>query len=165
MITKKIKEYSNRQRIDINKSDGFTRGEDVVIIPVQKFDEIKQNILDLQSNLSAKDNEIQLLKNQEQNLKEIIEDVTAPIYERHKKEMENKDNQIKQLENQIKALQRIASQYNIQMSGLSAIDVVFRKKHKDLIDDFNNNIWIVNQDNQVEDVDLKKLPGNDDQEQ
>ena len=165
MIVKTIKEYSKRQRIDLKKSDGFTPGEDVVLIPVQQYDEIKGTILELQNNLSAKDNEIQMLQSQEQNLKEIIEDVTNPIYEKHQKELEKKDKQIDELMLQIKALQKLSSTYSIRMSGLSAIDILFRKKHKDLIDDFNNSIWIINQDNQIEDVDLKKLPGNDDNEQ
>lgn len=167
MITKTIKEYgkTKRQRIDVNIGDGFNPGDEVVLVPVSEYDGIKQNILNLTSQLrttenklAAKNEEIQIYKNQEQNLKQIVEDVTAPI----KKELEDKDNEIKQLELQIKVLQRMASQYNIQMSGLSAIDILFRHKHKDLIDDFNNNIWIINQDNQVGNIDLKKLPGKDD---
>ena len=164
MIVKTIKAYgkTQRQRIDLNNGDGFTPGEDVVLIPVIEYDGIKQNILNLTNQLRNTENKLQYVQeqqeNQEQNLKQIIEDVTAPIYENHQKDLEKKDNEIKQLKLQIKALQQISSKYNIQMSGLSAIDILFRKKHKDLIDDFNNNIWIINQDNQVEDVDLKKLP-------
>ena len=170
MIIKKIKEYgkTKRQRIDLAKSDGFNADEDVVIIPVNEYDGIKQNILNLTSQLrscedkvTAKDSEIEIYKDQEQNLKQIVEDVTAPIYKNHKKEIEKKDNEIKQLQDQLKALQQISSNYNIRMGGLSAIDIVFRKKHKDLIEDFNSKIWIINQDNQVEDLDLKKLPGKD----
>lgn len=180
MITKTIKEYgkSQRQRIDVNKSDGLSTGEDVVLIPVTEYDKIKQNIMNLtrqlrscEDKLSAKEDEIKIYKDQEQNLEELIKNAITPIdnhYQKqlsdirkdHKKELENKDNEIKQLELQLKTLQRIASQYNIQMGGLSAIDMLFRKKHKELIEDFNNNIWIINQDNQIEDVNIKKLPGN-----
>ena len=182
MITKTVKEYgkSQRQRIDINKSDGLTTGKDVVLIPVTEYDGIKQNIMNLTSQLrscedklSAKEDEIQIYKDQEQNLEELIQNAITPIdnhYQKqlsnidkeYKKQLENKDNQIKQLENQLKLLQQISSQYNIQMGGLSAIDILFRKKHKLLIDDFNNKIWIINQDKQVEDVDLKKVPGSND---
>ena len=169
MITKTIKEYgkSQRQRIDVNKSDGLSTGEDVVLIPVTEYDKIKQNIMNLtrqlrscEDKLSAKEDEIKIYKDQEQNLEELIKNAITPIDEHYQKELKNKDDKIKQLELQLKTLQRIASQYNIQMGGLSAIDMLFRKKHKELIEDFNNNIWIINQDNQIEDVNIKKLPGN-----
>ena len=174
MITKIVKEYgkTKRQRIDINKADSLATNSEVVIIPISEYDGIKQNILNLTSQLrtaedklSAKEDELQIYKDQEQNLKQIVEDVTAPIYENHKTELENKDNEIKQLQDQLKALQQIASTYNIQMGGLSAMDILFRKKHKELIEDFNNNIWIIGNDKQVEDVDLKKIPGSDDSKQ
>ena len=169
MITKTIKEYgkSQRQRIDVNKSDGLSTGEDVVLIPVTEYDKIKQNIMNLtrqlrscEDKLSAKEDEIKIYKDQEQNLEELIKNAITPIDEHYQKELKNKDDKIKQLELQLKTLQRIASQYNIQMGGLSAIDMLFRKKHKELIEDFNNNIWIINPDNQIEDVNIKKLPGN-----
>ena len=47
MIEKVVKEYgtkSKRQRIDINKSDNLSSGETVVLIPVDEYNGIKQNI-------------------------------------------------------------------------------------------------------------------------
>ena len=112
MLFKQVKEYSKRQRIDINKSDGLTPGEEVAIIPVKKYEELKAELLELQENIKQKDNEIQLLQKQDQNLKEIIQDVTAPIYENHKKELQKKDSEIKQLQVQLELMKNKTSQYN-----------------------------------------------------
>ena len=46
------------------------------------------------------------------------------------------------------------------MNGLSLIDMVIRKKHKKLIDDFQEKIWIDNNMDRVTDVDV--LPGSED---
>ncbi len=173
MIVKEVKEYgtkSKRQRIDLNKKDGFAPGDEVIIIQKDKFDEIKEDILELQSELIVKDkdieiykNRIDILSNQEQrqdlNLKEIIQDVTTPIYENHKKELENKDNEIKQLKLQLKSLENKTKQYNLDMMGLNTIDVLFRSKHKHLIQKFNNEISLIIDDPKIVEVDTPGLPG------
>lgn len=182
MIIKKIKEYGNktkRQRIDLNKSDGLTPGSEVVLIPVEKYNSIKQDILDLQNELMTARNEsemaaevnanlekqIQSLKDQEINLRQIVEDVTAPIDKRYKKQLESKDKEIKQLKRQLNTLKAKTTQFNLELMGLNTIDMLFKHKHKKLITDFNDEITIVGDDPNIIDADTKKLPGNDDQEQ
>lgn len=169
MIHKKIKEYSNRQRIDLNKKDGFDAGADVVIMTAKEYDGIKQNILNLTSQLrttenklSAKDDEIAIYKNQEQNLKEIIADAITPIDKHYQKELSNKDNEIKQLQVQLKAMQDKTNQYNLDMQGLNAFDLLIFRKHKKLIKSYNEDIAIIGVDPKIIDADAKAIPGADD---
>lgn len=172
MIHKKVKEYSNRQRIDLNKKDGLDADAEVVIMSASEYDGIKQNILNLTSQLrntenklNAKKDEIQIYKDQEQNLKEIIADAIAPIDEHYKKELSIKDKQIKQLQMQLKALQVKTNQYNLDMQGLNALDMFIFRKHKKLIQKFNDEIAVIEDEPKIVDADAKAIPGKDNQEQ
>lgn len=171
MIHKQVKEYGNkskRQRIDLSKKDGFDADADVVIMTTKEYDDIKENILNLtrqlrttEDKLTAKNDEIEIYKNQEQNLKEIVEDVTAPIYEKHQKELSKKDNEIKQLQVQLKALETKTNQYNLDMQGLNAIEILILRKHKKLIQKYNDEITLFGVDPKIVDADAKALPGKD----
>ena len=160
MLFKQVKEYSQRQRINLNKDDGLKPGDNVVVLTANEYDNIKKDIMQLQDQAIKLENENQLLKNQEQNLKEIIQDVTTPIYENHKKEMENKDLQINQLTNELNALQIKINQYNLDMQGLNLIDIAILRKHKKLIQDFNNTLSIGLTPGAIDiDADAKAIPG------
>lgn len=158
MIFKEVKEYSNRQRIDLNKKDNLKPGANVVILTDDEYNNIKKEFLELQEQYKILENQIQMQQDQEHNLKEIIENVTAPIYENHKKDLANKDLEIKQLTDELNAIRKSCSQYNIELMDLNAIDIIFRSKHKKLIKDFNNTIF-VNMEVAPIDADAKTLPG------
>ena len=159
MIKKEVKAYgkSQRQRIDFNKGDHLEVGQEVIILTNQEYEEL----LECQSELQKVKNELIAMQNQEVNLKELIQDVTAPIYENHKKELQNKDKQINQLQDKLDALKKIFNQFIISITSLSAWDIFFRGKHKDLISDFNSRIWITTKDNEVEDMDQPAIPGDE----
>ena len=159
MIKKEVKAYgkSQRQRIDFNKGDHLEVGQEVIILTNQEYDEL----LECQSELQKVKNELIAMQNQEVNLKELIQDVTAPIYENHKKELQNKDKQINQLQDKLDALKKIFNQFIISITSLSAWDIFFRGKHKDLISDFNSRIWITTKDNEFEDMDQPAIPGDE----
>ena len=161
MLFKQVKEYSKRQRIDINKSDGLTPNADVVILTVQEYDEIKNRLLVLQDKLTASEKEVQLLQRQEQNLKEIIQDVTAPIYENHEKELEKKDDMINDLQVQLELLKNKINNYNLDLMGLNAIDMIIFRKHKKLIKDYTEEFTLVGLDQEVINADSKALPNKD----
>ena len=171
MLFKKVKEYSKRQRIDINKSDGLTPGEDVAIIPKQKYDEIKQDILDLQNELMTARNEsemlqeinnnlekqIQDLKDKEVNLQQLIKDAVTPIDEHYQKELENKSNEINQLQMELKTLRAKAYQNNLELMGLNIFDLGIFRKHKKLIKEFNQELTILSSDPNIVATDVKAI--------
>ena len=102
MIKKEVKAYgkTQRQRIDFNKRDHLEVGQEVNILTNQEYEEL----LECQSELQKVKNELIAMQNQEVNLKELIQDVTAPIYENHKKELENKDIEVKGLRLQLELM-------------------------------------------------------------
>lgn len=151
MIIKQVKEYSKRKRIEINKNDNIDAGAKVIILSENEYTELKNKLNDYDALLK----ENQILQKQENNLKEIIKDVTAPIYENHQKELTSKDNEIKQLQVQLKLLQTKANQFNLNMQGLNVIDIALRK-HKKLIADFNTAIADVDADAIIP-ADIKKI--------
>lgn len=166
-IIKRVKEYgeNKRQRIDINKNDGLEADAEVVILLKDKYDAIKEDILELKAKVTARDSELAILKDQEQNLKEIVEDVNAPIHEFYKKELKEKDNQIKRLEMQLKALEHKTNQHNLELMGLNLFEIAIMRKHKKLITDFNEDIALAVSDPEIIDADAKAIPGDDDDRQ
>ena len=175
MIIKNVKEYgtkSKRLRIDINKGDDLAPGSEIVLIPVEKYNNIKQDIMDLQNELMTARNESEMLmeinakleqqiadmKNQEINLRKIIEDVTAPIDEHYQNELENKNDEIKQLTDELKALKIKINQYNLEMMGLNTIDIWIRQKHKKLIHNFNDEITLFGVDPKIVEAETKAIP-------
>ena len=157
MINKQVKEYSGRQRIDLNKSDGFTPGAEVVVLLKEDYDNIKTKLYEF----NAMDKELQILKNQEQNLKQIIEDVTAPIDNHYQNELEKKDKQIERLEDELNTLKAKANQYNLDMQGLNLFDIGLFRKHKKLIQNFNDDLVAISNDQKIIDADAKAIPGSD----
>lgn len=159
MLFKEVKEYSKRKRINLNKDDGLSSGEKVVILTETEYNDIKTEVTELKNQVVTLQKENQILQNQDQNLKQIIKDVTTPIYENHKTELENKENQIKLLSNELKTLQVKTSQYNLDMQGLNVIDIAIFRKHKKLIKDFNSTISIIDPGENIIDADTKAIPG------
>lgn len=82
------------------------------------------------------------------------------LYENHKKELENKDIKIKQLTDELNAMKQICSQFSLELMGLNTIDIMFRNKHKKIIQEFNTNIWITAKPGEVVNADAKAIPGN-----
>ena len=170
MIIKVVKEYgtmNKRQRIDFNKSDGLIPGMEVYIIPKDEYSKIENSIMVLENDYMQIENEVKIAnekikfyEDQEQNLNQLIKDAIAPIDEHYQKELEIKDNEIKQLKMQLKTLQAKTNQYNLELMGLSAMDILFRSKHKKLIKNYSDEIAVIVDDHQkVVDVDAPGLPG------
>lgn len=178
MIIKTVKEYgtkSKRQRIDINKSDGFSADDEVVVIPVQRYNEIKQDILDLQNELMTARTESDMaaevnaklteqitdLRNRKINLDKMIKNAVTPIDEHYQREIKNKDDKINDLETKLKTLETKINQYNLDMMALNIIDIGILHKHKKLIKNFNESITVVGDDPTVVTADVKKITENE----
>ena len=185
MIIKQVKEYGSktkRQRIDLAKSDGFTPGEDVVLIPKEQYDSIKQDILDLQQQITDKDSELKIAyeqiniasevsnnlqkqledsRSQKINLQQVVKDALTPIDEHYQKELKKKDKQIEQLEIKYNSLLGKAHKNNLELIGLNIFEIGLFHKHKKLIIEFDQELTIVATDPEVVTTDAKKLPGNE----
>ena len=102
----------------------------------------------------------QQMEKQELNLKEIIQDVTAPIHQHYKNELENKDNQIKELQDKLDTLEYRCIQYNLELTGYNGLELIVLRKHKHLAKQFNADIETIVKNNQkIIGVDAEALPG------
>lgn len=153
VIIKEVKEYSKRKRINILKDDGFKPGDKVVILPLASYDDMiaeLQRLEQLVTDYELQDNDTSYDKSDG-----IFSDVLEHIYQQHQKQLENKDKIIQARALEINRLKSITSKYNIAMNGLSTFDMIFKKKHKQLIEDFQSSIWIQNDD--VLEADVNRL--------
>ena len=165
MLYKEVKEYSNRQRINLNKNDGFTPGEEVVIFTKSEFDKYKDNILNLQNQLRTTEDKLYNIQEQQENLEQMIDKITNPIHQSYQKQLDDKDKELKQLKVQLKTLQAKTNQYNLELMGLNCIDILLLRKHKKIIKNFNDEITLLADDPKIIDADTKAIPGKDNQEQ
>ena len=166
MRIKEVKEYSKRQRININKEDGLSDGQEVAILTIEEYKDLKQteNLLSRQIHSLKEDIdkltiENKLLNTQQTNLKDIVADVITPINEQHQRELSAKDVEIGRLKAEVKALENKSHQLCIDIMDLSALQLIFTDKRKVMIDDFNKSISIVmptDPINDAESVILKK---------
>lgn len=156
-VLKEVKEYSGRQRINLNKSDGFNENEEVYIMKVSEYEKLKQIVIDFEvykeKAISEKETAITTAN---ETSKEVLQNIHAEFkkeYESkeniYKEQLEEKETKIKELETNLNNLKSIVSNFLIQLNGLKLFDFIFRNKHKDLIDDMGQSVWIVKSDVEV----------------
>ena len=168
MIIKEVKNYSGRLRINITAKDNIQPNEDVVLMTVQEYNEIKETITNLQQQTTVLKNETSKLNEMEAKLKksysedqleDLIEIALKHINEHYNSELKNKDDIIKSKEKELNHNKAVLTKFITSISGLSLWDII-RGKHKELINDFHNSIWVNVPMDQVEDV--QALPKSDD---
>lgn len=173
MLFKTVKEYgqkSKRQRIDINKTDEIDADTKVIIFTEDEYKDFKQEVLDLQTEvlkLKSENNAITKInesyENQENNLKQIVEDVTNPIHEHYKKELKKKDDKIKELQTKLDAVEYQFNQYNLELNGLNGIEMVLLRRHKPMIKQYSATINTIIKsekvDNNIVDADANSITG------
>ena len=146
-VPKEIKNYSGRLRINITNKDGLNAGDNVVVIPAAEYESLVTGY----TNLLQK---VEMMEHEQQNFNEIMKNLTESIYAEHRIQLEMKDNIIKEKDTELNRIKAALSKFTTSFNGLSAIDVLFRHRHKKLIDDFHESIWINVPMDQVEDVEV-----------
>lgn len=149
-IKKQVKEYSQRQRINLNKSDGFKTDDTIYLMTSKEYNQLNDTILELNKKLESKDTIIENTKQMNQN---IVSDISG-MYE---KQLTDKNERIKQLENQLNDLKSIVTNFLIRFNGLNLLDMVLHRKHKDLIEDVQQSVWIRSDDIQILDNETGNL--------
>ena len=153
-ISKEVKDYSGRLRININKNDGLNPGDNVVLI-------LESDYQKLQAEKETLSSKVEMLEHERTNLEELVNITLNPIHEHYKSELEKKDNIIKAKDDELNnMLSRSILPFSAttSISGLSFIDLV-RGKHKNVINDFHDRIWVNVPMDQVQEV--EKLPKNE----
>ena len=172
MIRKVVKMYSNRMRIDLNKKDGLNANEDVIIMPVEEYEKLKQELFNREDKIIAltKENEIIQQRNDsimesiqtskqenEKEFEKMLEITLKPINETHKEQLEDKDNQINQLTDRLNAMQSAFNHFITKINSLNTIDILFRKKHNQVINDFIDSIVIPANEDKIVNADVKQI--------
>ena len=147
-ILKEVKNYSGRLRINITGKDGFNPGDNVVLLLEADY----QKLLDENNLLSSK---VEMLEHERTNLEELVNITLNPIHEHYKEELKTKDSIISSKDQELNNIKAILNKFTTSISGLSFIDLI-RGKHKEVISDFHDSIWVNVPKDQVADV--EKLP-------
>lgn len=150
-VQKDVKEYSSRQRINLNKGDGFNDGDIVIVMAINEFEEIKEQLMQL-NECKAKVEAFEKIINQPPKDKD---ETLEKISQRYEERLDKKDNELKEKDKEIGRLKDIFSNYEKRVYGLNPFDVLFRRNKK-LSDEFHNSIWIIN-DNETIDTENKMI--------
>ena len=98
----------------------------------------------------------------ENKFEKLLKISLEPIDKTHKEQLLYKDNQLNEKDNQLNAMQQAFIQFNTRINQLNAIDILFRKKHHKIINDFSNSIWIKAEDKEIVNADVKQVTSKDD---
>ena len=98
----------------------------------------------------------------ENKFEKLLKISLEPIDKTHKEQLLYKDNQLNEKDNQLNAMQQAFIQFNTRINQLNAIDILFRKKHHKIINDFSNSIWIKAEDKEMVNADVKQVTSKDD---
>ena len=150
-VQKDVKEYSKRQRINLNKGDGFNDGDIVIVMAISEFEEIKEQLIQL-NTYKAK---VEAYETGNELLKGMSTDSSKDIVEAYEKRLDKKDNQLNEKDNELSRLKDIFSNYEKRVYGLNPFDVLLRRNKK-LSDEFHNSIWIIAPD-ESEITETKKI--------
>lgn len=124
-----------------------------------------------QSLMQKNDNEVipepEPKREIDKELEKLLKVSLEPIQETHKKQLEDKDNQLNAMNDKLNAMQHRCNQLKDKINQLSLWEMVWHKKHYDIINDFTNSIWIIlkNDDNTINEADVPAITTDDQQEQ
>ena len=89
-VLKEVKEYSGRQRINLNKSDGFNENEEVYIMNVTEYEQLKKIVIDFEVHkekaISEKETAITTAN---ETSKEVLQNIHAEFENIYKKQLED----------------------------------------------------------------------------
>ena len=152
VILKEVKNYSGRLRINITQSDNINAGDNVVLLLESDYNRLISD----NDKLSS---QVEMLKQEQRNIEDILEVTLKTIYSEHRIQLQKKDDIIKSKDDELNRIKGILDKFTTALSGLSLWDII-RSKHKNLIKDFQDSIWVDVPQDQVQEV--EKLPKKDD---
>ena len=139
-----VKSNNGYGRLSLGKlGDKFNINDVVYVLTESEYQSLMQNADDELIPEPEPKREI------DKELENLLEVSLKHINETHKEQLEDKDNQINQLTDKLNAMQSAFNQFNIGINQLSALDILFRKKHHQVINDFNDSIWIISKEDNI----------------
>ena len=148
-LTKNVREYSGRKRINITQSDGLKKDDTVVILKKSDYD----NLMTEHHRLQELEKDI---NNQKITADTISEKFLKPVKDSYTDIIDGLNDKITNKDNEINRLKAITQDYDKQVYSLGVIDIL-RRKNKKMSQDFNSKIWITTPDTMVTDAEVKKV--------
>ena len=157
-IKKTISDYSGRKRINIVNDDGLVKGDAVIVMKQDDYDDLIADYNRLKKQEQEQDNHQNTVEN-------ITEKFIKPIQDSYINQLNDIKGEYKQTINdkdkEINRLKAIYHDYDKQVYSLGFLDIL-RHKNRTISDDFNSKIWINPDDNMVTTADVKKLDADND---
>lgn len=157
-IKKTISDYSGRKRINIVNDDGLVKGDAVIVMKQDDYDDLIADYNRLKKQEQEQDNRQNTVEN-------ITEKFIKPIQDSYTNQLNDIKDEYKQTINdkdkEINRLKAIYQDYDKQVYSLGFLDIL-RHKNRTISDDFNSKIWINPDDNMVTTADVKKLDADSD---
>ena len=156
-----VKSNNGYGRLSLGKlGDKFNINEVVYVLNESEY----QSLMQLQDNETIPEPEPK--REIDKELEKLLEVSLKHINETHKKQLEDKDNQLNAMNDKLNAMEHRCNQLKDKINQLSLWDMIYHKKHYDIINDFTNSIWIINKDdNKLNDADVPAITTDDKQEQ
>ena len=148
-LTKNVREYSGRKRINITQSDGLKKDDTVVILKKSDYD----NLMTEHHRLQELEKDI---NNQKITADAISEKFLKPVKDSYTDIIDGLNDKITNKDNEINRLKAITQDYDKQVYSLGLRDIL-RHKNKEMSQDFNSKIWITTPDTMVTDAEVKKV--------
>lgn len=156
-IKKTISDYSGRKRINIVNDDGLVKGDAVIVMKQDDYDDLIADYIRLKKLEQEQDNS-------RVTADAIADKFIKPLQDSHKATVNDMKNQYEQTitdkDNEINRLKAVYQDYDKKVYSLGIIDIL-RHKNRDISDDFNSKIWLIKSpaSEVITDANIKKLDG------
>lgn len=147
---KQVREYTGRKRINITKTDGLNKDDNVVILRKSDYDDLISEY----NRLMQVEKDID---NQKITADTIGDKFLKPVHDSYNNIIDGLNEKIKDKDNEINRLKAIYQDYDKQVYSMGLLDIL-RHKNREISKDFNSKIWITsNDDSMVTDAEVRKL--------
>ena len=150
VLSKDVRDYGGRKRINITNSDGLVKDDAVVVLRKSDYDDLIKEHHKLQKVIKSMDN-------QKLTAETIGEKLVTPLKNSYDTIISDLQEQIKDKDTEINRLKAVYNEYDKQVYSMGLLDIL-RHKNREISQDFNSKIWITRPDDtMVTDAEVRKL--------
>ena len=149
ILSKDVRDYGGRKRINITNSDGLVKDDEVVVIMKSDYDDLMKERTHLIKTINS-------FNNQKVTADAIGEKLVTPLKDSYDTIISDLKQDLKDKDTEIGMLRQIFHDYDKQVYNLGLLDIL-RHENKKISDDLNSNVWITRPDSMVTDAEVMKL--------
>lgn len=150
VLSKDVRDYGGRKRINITNSDGLVKDDAVVVLRKSDYDTLIKDYNRLIDIVNSMDN-------QKVTADAIGEKLVTPLKDSYDTIISDLKQDLKDKDTEINRLKAICHDYDKQVYSMGLLDIL-RHKNREISQDFNSKIWITRPDDtMVTDAEVRKL--------